>query len=158
RNDRLELAIARQDLLKFRDDFADRLQFLENFVDRELRQAMQLEFEDGIDLDRSEADSAATRNNGGFALERADFVFAAVELHARDFLRLAVLSDGDVLLAEEREQVFARVGAAGRSTDDADHVVEIIERDLVADQNVFALTCLAQLVERTPAHDFDAVV
>ena len=64
----------------------------------------------------------------------------------------------DVLLAEKCEQVFAGVGAAGRSADDADHVVKIIERDLITDQNVFALAGLAQFVERAPANDFDAVV
>src|SRR5579872_52932 len=108
---------------------------------------MQLEFEDGIDLDRSEADCAAAGNDGGFAFERADFVFAAIELYACDFLRLTVFGDGDVLLAEEREQVFTGVGATGRTADDADHVVEIIERDLVTDQDVFALAGLAQFVE-----------
>ena len=86
-NDRLELAIVRQNLFEFVDDGADRLQFLEDVVDGELRQAMQLEFEDGIDLNRCEADGSAARNDGSFAFERADLVFAAIELDAGDFLR-----------------------------------------------------------------------
>src|SRR5260370_761988 len=53
---------------------------------------------------------------------------------------------------------FVGLGAAGGPADDADDVVEMVERDLVADQDVFALASFAQLVERAAAHHFDAVL
>ena len=70
---------------------------------------------------------------------RPELVFAAVELDAGEFPGLAVFGDRDVLLAEIFEQVFAGVGAIAGTADDADDVVEMVERDLVADQDVFAL-------------------
>ena len=51
--------LAGQNFLQLGDQLADGLQFLENFVDRELRQAMQLQFEDGVDLNWREAIGAA---------------------------------------------------------------------------------------------------
>ena len=54
-------------------------EFLENFVDGELRQAVQLQFENGVDLDVAEADA--------FAATPASAVmpyFLAIELDAFD--------------------------------------------------------------------------
>ena len=46
----LQFLLARQNFLKLDDPFADGLQFLENFVDGKLRQTMELQFEDGVNL------------------------------------------------------------------------------------------------------------
>src|SRR6266852_2668489 len=106
--------------------------------------------------DGSQARSSAA--SGRFAFQGAELVLAAVELHAFEFFGLAVFGDGDVLLGEIFEQVFLGFGAAGRSADDADDVVKMVERDLVADQNVFALAGFAQLVDSAAANNFDAVI
>src|SRR5216684_2211059 len=155
-DDLLQLFVAGEDFFQLGDVLADGFQFLENFVDRELREAMELQLEDGVDLDGSQARSSAT--SGRFAFQGAELVLAAVELHAFEFFGLAVFGDGDVLLGEIFEQVFLGFGAAGRSADDADDVVKMVERDLVADQNVFALAGFAQLVDSAAANNFDAVI
>ncbi len=59
---------------------ADRLQFLEDFVDGELREAMELQLEDGVDLNGSQARSSAA--SGRFAFQGAQLVLAAIELDA----------------------------------------------------------------------------
>ena len=48
-------------------------------------------------------------------------------------------------------------GAARGPADDADHVVQMIERNLVADENVLALFRFAQLVARAANDDVAAV-
>ena len=63
-----------------------------------------------------------------------------------------------VFVAEEFVQILAGVGAAGRSANDLDHVVDVVERDAVAEQDVLALAGLAQLVLRAAAHHVDAVL
>ena len=50
-DDLLEFLVAGEDFAQFGDEVADGLQFLENFIDGELREAVELQFEDGIDLD-----------------------------------------------------------------------------------------------------------
>src|SRR5216684_996300 len=57
-DDLLQLFVAGEDFFQLGDVLADGLQFLENFVDRELRQAVELQFEDGVDLDGREAEAA----------------------------------------------------------------------------------------------------
>src|SRR6266849_4338856 len=155
-DDLLQLFVAGKYFFQFGDVLANGFQFLENFVDRELREAMELQLEDGVDLDGSQARSSAA--SGRFAFQGAELVLAAVELHAFEFFGLAVFGDGDVLLGEIFEQVFLGFGAAGRSADDADDVVKMVERDLVADQNMFALAGFAQLVDGAAANNFDAVI
>ena len=136
---------------------ANGLQFLENFVDGKLREAVQLQFEDGVDLRVAEVERAGACR--GFDFRGAnEAILAAIELHAFELFGLAVFRDGDVLLAEILEQVFLGFGAAGGTTDDADDVVQMIERDLVADQNVFALFGFAQFENGAPAHHFHAVL
>ena len=155
-DDLLEFLVAGENLFQFRDQVANRLQFLENFVDGELREAVQLQFEDGVDLRVAEVEG--TGASGGFDFGGADeTILAAVELHAFELLGLAVLGDGDVLLAEILEQVFLGFGAAGGTTNDADDVVEVVESDLVADQNVFALFRFAQFEDGATANHFHAV-
>ena len=85
--------------------------------------------------------------------------FLSIELHARRCgLRLCRLRKLDGLIGEELVQVLAGVGAAGRTADHADDVVEIIEGDLIAEQNVFALLGFAQIVLRAAAHHVHAVL
>src|SRR6266446_3467708 len=155
-DDLLQLFVAGEDFFQLGDVLADGLQFLENFVDRELRQAVELQFEDGVDLDGREAEGGAAASR--FAFDGANLVLPAVELDTFEFPGLAIFGDGDVLLGEILEQVFLGVCAAGRTANDANNVVEMVERNLVADQNVFALAGLAQLVDGAPAHDFDAML
>src|SRR6516225_6052801 len=145
--------LAGDDALQFplaRKDFLD-------FVDRKLGQAVQLEFEDSVDLDVRQGQAARAART--FDFRRAlQAVLATVELDARNLTRLAVLGDGEVLLAEILEQVFPRVGAAGAAADDANRHVEVVEGDLVAEQDVFALAGLAQLIARTARDDVAAVL
>src|SRR5262245_19961950 len=154
-NDRLEFFVAGQDFFEFGDAFANGFQFLENFVDRELGQAVELQLEDGVHLDGSEA----ARGDGasGFAFHAAQLVLAAVEFDAFDFLGLAAFADGDVGFREELQQVLLGFGAAGRSPDDADDGVQMVERHLIAGENVFAFASLAQFEARAPQDDVAAV-
>src|SRR5438128_8150774 len=155
-DDGFQLAFAGEDFLQLDDQVANGFQFVENFVDGKLRQAVQLQFEDGVNLFVAEIKRAGP--GGRFNFRGADeAVLAAVEFHAFELFRLAVFRDGDVLLAEILEQVFFRVRAAGRPADDANHVVQMVERDLVTDQNVFALFRFAQFEDRATTHDFHAV-
>ena len=54
-------------------------------------------------------------------------------------------------------QIFAGVRAAGRTADDANHFIDVVERDLVTEQNVFALFGFAQLILRATTNYVDAV-
>ena len=115
----LELLFAGENFLRVRRCARGCLQFLENFVDRELREAVQLQFEDGVDLGVGKREAAGARGAFDFRCT-ADAIFAPVELDAFDFARLAVFDDGGFLLAEVFEQIFARFGAAGAAADDAE--------------------------------------
>ena len=61
-------------------------------------------------------------------------------------------------VGEVLEEVFAGVGAGGRLADDLDDVVEVVERDLVAEQDVLALAGLVEEEGGAAADDVDAVV
>src|SRR5262245_47084438 len=115
-DDRLQLFVAGENLLEFGDALADGFQLFKDFVDRELRQAVQLQLQDGVDLNGSEA--ARCDGARGFAFDAAEFVFAAVELDAFDFFGLAAFADGDVGFREELQQVFFGFGAAGGPAND----------------------------------------
>src|SRR5207245_11601908 len=111
---------------------------------RTVRHEMEWQLEDVIGLNRSKPEGAAA---GGFAFDGAELVLAAVELDAFEFSGFAVFDDSDVLLGEILEQVFLGVGAAGGPAYDADDVVEVVERDLVADHNVLAFAGFTQFVD-----------
>src|ERR1700690_3983588 len=124
-DDLLEFLFTRQNFLEFGDEFANGLQFLENFVNGELREAVELQFEDGVNLRIAEAEIVGTPR--GFNFRRTcEFVFASVELHTLKLLGLAVLGDRDVLLGKILEQVFLGLDAAAAATNDADDVVQMI--------------------------------
>ena len=56
----LQLLFAGQNFLQLGDQRADLGQFLQDFVDGELRQPVQLQFEDGVDLGVAEADATSS--------------------------------------------------------------------------------------------------
>ena len=51
-DDLFQLFVTGKHFFQLGDVLANRFQFLENFVDRELSQAMELQLEDGVDLNR----------------------------------------------------------------------------------------------------------
>ena len=75
---------------------------------------------------------------------------ASACLASNGILRTLVARDGDVrllaadvdldgLAAEVADQVLARLAAIGAAADEGDHVIEMVERDPVAFQDVLAL-------------------
>ncbi len=63
-----------------------------------------------------------------------------------------------LLAGEVLEEIFAGVGAAGRLADDLDDVVEVVEGDLVAEEDVLAVAGLAEEEGGAAADDFGAVI
>src|SRR5438034_273053 len=102
-DDGFEFLLARENLFQLRDAFADGFQFLEDFVDGKLRQAVQLQFEDRIHLNGRQAAGNRARR---FAFDSAELVLSAVQLDAFDLPGFPVFRDRNVLLGEKLEQVF----------------------------------------------------
>ena len=71
---------------------------------------------------------------------------------------LAVEIDDDLGALAPGVEVFAGFGARAGAADDADDGVEIVEGDLVAFEDVFALAGLAQQVDGAALDDVDAMV
>ncbi len=67
-------------------------------------------------------------------------------------------AEGDGASGEEAEEVFAGVGAGGGLADDADDLVEVVEGDLVAEEEVLAVAGLGEEEGGAAADDVDAVV
>src|SRR5580658_2000156 len=149
-DDGLQLLFAREDFRELGDALADLGEFLKDLIDGELREAVELQLEDGVDLDVTEAEPFARACRG-------DGVLLGVELDAANRGFLAADQDANRLVFEEFVQVLPGIRAAGRSADDFDHVIDVVERDAVAEQDVLALAGLAQLVLRAPADHVDAV-
>ena len=143
-------SLARMDM-QFGDALADLREFLEDFVHGKLRQAVQLQFEDGVNLDVAEAEACAGADDG-------DAVFLGVELDALDRGFAAADHHADGFVLEEFVQILAGIRAAGRSANNFDDVVNVIESDVVAEQDVLALLRFAQLVLRAAAHHVHAVL
>ena len=74
----------------------------------------------------------------------------ALQLHVEDRLRLQLRQ------LELRHQAFARFGRVLRAANQLDHLVEVIERDLEAFEDVRAGLGLAQLELGAAPHDFAA--
>src|ERR1700691_712111 len=107
---------------------------------------MQLQLEDGVDLDVAEAEPFRARDlTSAPGLGGENVVFLRVKLDALDRGLFAANQDADRLVEEKVVQILARVGAAGRSADDLDHFIDLVERDMVAEQDVFAIARLAQI-------------
>src|SRR5271156_302776 len=128
-----QFLFAAEDFAQLGDLFADLFQLGENVVNGKLREAVQLQFEDGVNLRKAEADDF-----------RGHAVFFVDEFYAGDALGFSVFGYLNRFVGEEFMQVFAGVGAAGGTADHADDFVEIVEGDLVAEQNMFALFGFAQ--------------
>src|SRR5580765_382147 len=152
---RLELFLAGQNFFQLSDALPNRFQFLQNFVDGKLGQTMELQFENGVHLHRSKAAADGARS---FTFDAAQFVFTTVEFYAFDFFLLAALGDGDRFFREELQQILFGFGPAGRSPDDTDDFVQVVERDLIAGQNVFAFARLAQIETRAAQNHVAAML
>src|SRR5579883_1780421 len=109
---------------------------------------MQLQFQDGIDLDVAEAGWLAG-NLVSFCIEfYALEVLGALSTAGEDF---------DGFIREIGEQIFARVCAAGRTADNPDDVVEVVDGNAIAEQDVLALFRFAQVVTCAANDHFAAV-
>ncbi len=117
-DDRAQLDFAGQDRFVLGDALAHLLEFVEQFVDGELREAIELQFEDGVDLAQREA----------LLFVRQAF---------------AVQVDDDLLALAPGIEILARLDARTRGADEADDGVEIVERDLEAFEDVLALAAFA---------------
>ncbi len=138
----------REDRLELGDVVANIGEFLEEFIDGELSEAIELQFQDGIDLLVRENQRAGGRKG------HVDAVLLRVESDAIQFGAAQI----DFLAGEILEEIFASFGTAARLTNRLDDVVEVIERNLVAKENVFAVASLAEEEGSAAADDFDAVV
>ena len=110
------------------------VQFLGDFIDGELGQAMQLQFEDGIGL------------------------FGGEGLLGIELGRAAGGVDVDLLATEVEHQIFAGFGAVGAAANDGDDVVEVIERLEIAFEDVLAVFRFLQQVGGAAADHVDAVL
>ena len=108
-------------------------EFAEDLIDGKLREAVELQLEDGIDLAEGEA---------------ALFTAQA----------LAIEVDDDLSSLAPGVQVFAGFGTRTRCANDADDGVEIVEGNLVALQDVFALAGFAEEERGAAPNDVDAMI
>src|SRR5271154_3070314 len=115
---------------------------------------MELQLEDGVDLNRRQAIGDRPCN---FAFERSDAVLPAIQLDAFDFPGLSVLCDGDVLLGKIVEQVLLGIGAARGTSNDPNDGVQMVKSDLIADEDMLAFLGFAQLEARAAQHNVAAV-
>ena len=77
----------------------------------------------------------------------------ALQAHVEDRLRLDLAEAGTAASGPSRA-----VGRVGGAADHRDHLVEVVERDLEALEDVQPLLGLAQLEDRAPRDDLLAVV
>src|SRR5208282_3818709 len=103
-DDFAQLRLGSKNRFVFGDGFPHLPQLVRNFVDRELGQPVQLQFEDGVGLLR------------GKRLIGGEFGSASGGV------------DVDLFAAEVRDQIFSRVGAVGAAANNRDHVIQVIER------------------------------
>src|ERR1700730_14318410 len=106
---------------------------------------MQLQLENGVNLEITET---GTIGQG---------ILFAIEGDSRKLFGGAFLVDSDRGVAEIFEKIFTGFGATGRTTNHADYVVEGIEGNLVAEQDMFALLGSTQLKNGAAADDIDAM-
>ena len=147
-DDAAELGRGGEDGLVLGDVVADFGEFLEELVDGELGEAVELQFEDGVDLLVAEDQRAGGRER------HVDVVLCGVEFDAGEFGAAEV----DRFAGEVLEEALAGFGAAAGLADDLDDVVEVVERDLVAEEDVLAVAGLAEEEGGAAADDFDAVI
>jgi hypothetical protein len=116
---------------------------------------MELQFENGIHLHRSKAAADGARS---FTFDAAQFVFTTVEFYAFDFFCLPPSVMVTVSSEKNFSKFFFGFGPAGTSADDTDDFVQVVERDLIASQNVFAFACFAQIETRAAQNHVAAML
>src|SRR6185369_16036546 len=103
--------------------------FFADFINGEFGKTVQLEFEDGISLNRGK------------------------RLFRIELGRTASRIDIDLLAAEIGNQVFPGIGAVGAPANDGDHVVEMVECGEIAFQDMLSVAGLGQQERSTtPYH------
>ena len=106
-DDAAELLFRRQDRFEFGDVFADGAEFVEDLVDGELGEAVELQFEDSVDLLVGEDEGGGGGSGGEGEEVGVDAVLGGIEGDAGDF----GAAEGDAAVGEVGEEVFAGVGA-----------------------------------------------
>ena len=146
---RAQLLVAGEDGLVLGDVVADLAEFVEDLVDGELGEAVELQFEDGVDLPVAEDQRRRLVEN---VMSMPYFAGSSLTPSSSVPRRLIACrrSSGRGFRGRRR--------AMPDCADDPDDVVEMVERDLVADQDVLALAGLAQQEGGAAAHDVDAVI
>ena len=134
-DDAAQLLFRGEDGFVFGDALAHAVQLAGDLVDGKPRQAVQLQFEDGVGLQGREG---------------------LLELHLLGGDCFQVDVDG--LAGEVGDQIVACFGAVLAAANDGNHRVEVIERGDVAFQNVLALAGPRQQVGSAAAHHFHAVI
>ena len=124
----------------------------EELVDGELGEAVELQFEDGVDLLEGEDEGGGAGGGWGEGVG-VDVVLGGIEGDAAEL----GAPEGDGAIAEVGEEVLAGVGAGVGLADDADDLVEVVEGDLVAEEDVFAVAGLSE-EEGGAAADYVAAV
>ncbi len=130
-DDLVQLVVRAQDLEVARDLDLDLRQLVEDLLTLHAGQALELHLDDGLSLLLAEVE------------DRLLALLAAQELLVVDL--------------DFAHQAFACVGRARRCADQADHVVQMVERFLEAQQDVLPRPRLRQQERRAPADHFTAV-
>ena len=143
-----QLGRRRQNRLVLRNIVANFSQLLEKLVNRELSKPVQLQFQDGVDLLIAQNQRTSGRKG------HIDRVFAGIESDASQLSAAQI----DLLAGEVLEQVLASFNAAAGLTNRPDDVVQVIKRDLITKQDVFAVSRLTKQEGSAPAYDLNAVI
>src|ERR1700720_3184207 len=150
-DDGFQFFLAAEDFAQLGDAIANFFQFLEDFIDRKARQAVELQFEKRVDLV-----VAQTKNITANGISR-NAIFLGFKFYAALRALFPINHNSHAFVLKKLVQILATVRAAGRPANDSDHLVEIVERNLIAKQNVLALFGFAQVVLGAPADNVDAV-
>ncbi len=132
-DDFAELLVGGEDFFVLGNSLADFGELVENFVHRELGEAIELQLEDGVDL--AEGDAA---------------LFSGQPL--------AIEVDDDIVALAPGVEAFASLGARAGPADDADDGVEIVEGDFVAFEDVLAFAGFAQQVDGAALDHVDTMI
>ncbi len=120
-------------------------QFLEDFVHREPRQPVQLQFQDGVDLNEAQPCTGLARSSDCPDGIFDEPILLPIELHAFErFCFPAGVHNLHFFVFKEIVQILSSIRPAGGTTNDLDDVVHMIERDVIPEQDVLALFGLAQ--------------
>src|SRR5579884_1777463 len=97
---------------------------------------------------------------GDAGADLLELVEQLLPLHRGEPVQLQIQDRLRLLLAEleARHQAVARLARRGRGADELDHRVEVVERDLVAFEDMFALARARQIVGGAAAHHVHAML